>query len=185
MNRWAAYSRFVLMVIPEDTDVRLHVGVAASQFCVENAERERLIQSGGISSYQREIAERIESARGYLEKIRPSLATAEIDAMLLRFCDFFPGGATQIFVEYVKDFYLFDLDALHNGDGASFTPNFSTEKMNGDWIVPKDRDASHFLYDDKKAQIRVHEGIRRLFKDGQFDREAAEIEQILERFKFA
>lgn len=136
-NRWCAYSRFVLMVIPQGTDIRAHIGITAPQSLIENADIIEYTKSSNVSRYQTEMNERVNRASNYLKALDPSTTPTKLNNDLLKFCEFFPGGATQFFMEYVKDYYLFDIEALYS-NGSPFSPNFSTrrERDGINWAVP-------------------------------------------------
>lgn len=185
LSRWAAYSRFVLMVVPKNTDIHVHVGITAPQSLIESGESMRFINPDKIHKYPTAILERITRARDYLGELYPT-DPAKIEENLVRFYEALPGGATQIFVEEVKDYYLFDIDALYYADGSLFSPNFSTAKkeQNNDWKVPKAPRESHFLHDYTAIEIRMHEGLKKLFSGTkEFDEEAEDMKKIVEYYR--
>ena len=170
LSRWAAYSRFVLMVIPADTYIQTHVGITAPQSLIENAEVKNIMKTSKVYGYQTEAYERINKARDYLQKLDPSMTHSKVEESLLKFCEFFPGGATQFFMEEIKDYYLFDIDALYNRNGSSFSPTFSTERERNyiDWVVPQKPKTSHFMHDYKEVEIHMQKGLKKIFVGDEF-----------------
>jgi hypothetical protein len=207
LSRWSAYSRFALMVLPRGTKISAYTGVVAPQLLIENTTRADLVKKYGISGYEDEVKSRIEEAEEYLKKLKHSnLDEDKITKVRNSFNEFYPGGATQIYVDFAEKYYLFDINALFRIEGDQneklkpFNPNFSTErkveekerlfgntkriKTEEVWFPPVAANRnSHFLYDNASVKIHMHEGLKGLFSNGQFDAEKEEIDRILKHLE--
>lgn len=192
LSRWSAYSRFALVVIPRGTSMNAYAGVVAPQLLIENPVRQKIIKKAGVHGYEDEVKLIIKDAEEYAEKYLKeledsSLSEAEIVEIRTKirnsFYEFYPGGATQIYIDYVEKYHLFDIDLLYKAEKSEssktekhrpFNANFSTERVRkkeerGFWVPPRGNGKeSHFLNNDASVQIQVHEGLRKLLIKGHF-----------------
>ena len=196
-SKWSAYSRFVVMVVPKETEVCMHIGITAPQSLIENRNIQDILEKEGVVGYHEEINKRIETHKKYLKGM--GYADNNINEHLWRFCESFPGGATQIFVEFAENYYLYDIDAIYNvgcenksnltcgylgkcpnQKFISFKPNYSTERIAyTDWSIPKSPKVSHFFNNDKEAQIHINKGFAKIFMNNDFEQENFDIDAII------
>lgn len=162
----------------------MHVGIAAPQSLLHK----KLIEVDQITNsadYEKKVVEAVSDIMSKPVSYFQSPAGLKLSPQKLKegfsnYCQSLAGGLTQICLERVENYCIFNFAALYNKVGNAIFPCYSGKNNSYSWDPLVDPDDSHFLANHNKIAVHPHKGLAALFHNGDFHEEEKEIERVID-----